>query len=276
MSTTSRIVAVVCLLVTCVVAGCGGGGVGGGGVAGGPGRAAKARVRVVERYFEQGLDGCTPGDSGCAWVRFSHPFVEKAATRDAADSMNAWIRATVFEPAEAGDSVVTNAELWSARFFARNAEFRREFPDAPSAWYERRAIVLHGDTLGLACFKYTRERYGGGAHPNTEVFYHCFDARSGRSMTLDSLVRPGMRAVLDSIGERAFRQARAIPEGQKLKDAMFTFEGGRFELTDNIGFGAAGMTVEFNPYEVAPYVSGPTSFTLPWSEVRPLLDLPPK
>jgi hypothetical protein len=89
-------------------------------------------------------------------------------------------------------------------------------------------------------------------------------------------VRPGMRAVLDSIGERAFRAARAIPEGQNLKDAMFTFEGDRFQLTDNVGFGAAGMTVEFNPYEVAPYTAGPTSFTLPWSEVRPLLELPPK
>ena len=273
MSTTSRVVAVVCLLVTCVVAGCGGRDGGGGA----PGRSTtNARVTVVERHFEQGYDGCTPGDSGCAWVRFTHPFVQAAATPAAADSMNAWIRATVFEPAEAGDSLVDNAELWSARFFARNAEFRREFPDAPSAWYERRALALHGDTLGIACFKYTRERYGGGAHPTTEVFYHCFDALTGRGVTLDSLVRPGMRAVLDSIGERAFRAARAIPAGQNLKDAMFTFEGDRFQLTDNVGFGSSGMVVEFNPYEVAPYVAGPTSFTLPWSEVRPLLDLPPK
>ena len=275
MSTARRAAAVLGVLAACVVAGCGDRGGDGGGGPGGT--ATHGRVTVVERHFEQGYDGCTPGDSGCAWVRFTHPFVQKAATREAADSMNAWIRATVFEPAEAGDSLVDNAELWSARFFARNAEFRREFPDAASAaWYERRALVLHGDTLGLACFKYTRERYGGGAHPNTEVFYHCFDARSGRAVTLDSLVRPGMRAVLDSIGERAFRVARAIPEGQNLKDAMFTFEGNRFQLTDNVGFGAAGMVVEFNPYEVAPYAAGPTSFTLPWSEVAPLLDLPPK
>lgn len=273
MSTTRRAAAVLCLLVTCAVAGCGGRGEHGDG----PGEAVTDnRVTVVERYFEQSYEGCTPGDSGCAWVRFSHPYVEQAASRAAADSMNAWIRATVFEPAEAGDSLVAGAEHWAMRFFARNAEFRREFPDAPAAWYERRAIALHGDTLGLACFKYTRERYGGGAHPNTEVFYNCFDARSGRAVTLDSLVRPGMRAALDSIGERAFRAARAIPEGQNLKDAMFTFEGDRFQLTDNVGFGAAGMTVEFNPYEVAPYTAGPTSFTLPWSDVRPLLELPPK
>jgi hypothetical protein len=231
-------------------------------------------VTVVERYFEQGLDGCTPGDSGCAWVRFSSPHIETAATPAAADSMNAWVRATVFEPAEAGDSVVTNAETWSSRFFARIAEFRRQFPDAPAAWYERRAILLHGDTLGVTCFKYTHERYGGGAHPLTEVFYECFDSRTGRSLTLDSLVKAGARATLDSLGERAFRLARAIPEGQKLKDAMFTFDGGRFELTDNIGVGTAGLTVEFNPYDVAPYAAGPTSFTLPWSEVAPLLALP--
>lgn len=235
---------------------------------------AAPRVTVVERHFEQGIDGCSPGDSGCAWVRFTHPHIETAPTTQAADSMNAWVRATVFEPAEAGDSVVTSADRWAARFFARVAEFRRQFPDAPAAWFDRRAIALHGDTLGIACFKYTHERYGGGAHPLTEVFYACFDAFSGHRLTLDSLVRPGMRPALDSLGERAFRQARAIPEGQNLKDAMFTFEGGRFELTDNVGVGAAGLVVEFNPYEVAPYVSGPTSFTLPWSEIAPLVAVP--
>jgi hypothetical protein len=259
-------------LAALIAAGCGGAGVP---HIGGP-AATRARVTVVERYFEEGLDGCAPGDSGCAWVRFSYPSVEAAPTRVAADSMNAWIRATVFEPAESGDSIVTSADRWAATFFARNADFRRQFPDASAGWYVRRAITLHGDTLGIACFRYTHERFGGGAHPLTEVFYRCFDSRSGRSVTLDSLVHPGMRAALDSIGERAFRAARAIPEGQNLKDAMFTFEGGRFELPDNVGLGANGMTVEFNPYDVAPYVAGPTSFTLPWSEVGPLLDLPPR
>lgn len=257
-------------LALTIVAGCGG-------VGKQPADQPKAasRVTVVERFFQQGYEGCTPGDSGCAWVQFTFPQVETAPTRVAADSMNAWIRATAFEPAEAGDSLVTGAEPWAARFFGRNADFRRQFPDAPSAWYERRAIMLHGDTLGVACFKYTHERYGGGAHPLTEVFYECFDSRTGRSLTLDSLVKPGARAALDSIGERAFRLARAIPEGQKLKDAMFTFESGKFELTDNVGIGANGLTVEFNPYDVAPYAAGPTSFVLPWSEVGPLLALPP-
>lgn len=241
-----------------------------------PAAAARAaRVMVVERYFEQSLDGCAPGDSGCAWVRISHPHVVSGPSRAAVDSMNAWIRGTVLEPSEGEDSVATDAAAWAATFLARNRSFRRDYPDAASAaWYERRAMVLHGDTLGVTCFRYTHERHGGGAHPLTEVFYQCFDSQTGRSLTLDDLLVPGARAALDSIGEVVFRRERAIPAGQRLRDAMFTFEGDRFRAGDNVGLGAAGLTIEFNPYEIAPYAAGPTSLVLPWSEVRWLLELP--
>jgi hypothetical protein len=232
-------------------------------------------VRLVRHRYERALGSCAVGEPGCTWVRFRWPTAIGAPGRAAVDSINAWVRGQLLEPYESSDAPAATVTEWTARFFAKNHAFRRDFPDAASGgWYERREVERFGETLGVATFRYTHERFGGGAHPVTEVFYGCFDDRTGSRLRLDDLARPGASAALDSLGEVAFRRARAIPSARSLSDAAFTFAGDRFRLNDNVGLGPAGLVVEFNPYEVAPYAAGPTSLTLPWREVSGLLALP--
>jgi hypothetical protein len=231
----------------------------------------------VNRHFERTLDSCAVGQTGCSWVRLD--WVEPAGGPSVAlrESLNAWVRTSLLDVDNSGDTLARDPIAAVDSFLAQNRAFREQFPDAASiGWYRDVRIETFGDTLGIVTLRSTSERFGGGAHPLRTVLYGAFARRSGRQLKLDELVAPGGRAALDSLGEQAFRAAREVPAPRSLRDAMFTFEGDRFRLNGNFGIGRNGLTVEFNPYEIAPYAAGPTSITLGWSAVRDLLTLPPR
>jgi len=235
-----------------------------------------ASLTWQHRHFERTLDSCIVGASGCTWVRLD--WVEPAGGPSVAlrESLNAWVRTSLLDVDNAGDTLARDPIAAVDSFIAQNRAFRVQFPDAASiGWYRDVRVETFGDTLGVVTLRSTSERFGGGAHPLRTVLYGAFSRHDGHRLALDELVAPGARAALDSLGEQAFRAAREVPAPRSLRDAMFTFEGDRFHLNSNFGVGRNGLTVEFNPYEIAPYAAGPTSITLGWSAVRSLLRLPP-
>lgn len=237
---------------------------------------APRNVVYVGRHFEKTLDSCTVGQSACTWVRLDWIEAKTAPNPALKESINVWVKGCLVDVDNAGDTLARDPFAAVDSFIAQSEAFRAQFPEAASiGWYRDVRIEAYGDTLGVVSLRCTSERFGGGAHPLRTVNYAVFDRHGGRRLALEDIVAPGSRAALDSLGEQAFRAAREVPAPRSLREAMFNFEGDRFRLGGNFGIGRNGLTVEFNPYEIAPYAAGPTSITLAWSAVRHLLTLPP-
>jgi hypothetical protein len=176
---------------------------------------------------------------------------------------------------ESEERVPGTVEEAAVEFLSGWSQSRAELPeDAPAGYArwvdERRMEVIHADhrvlSVELDLYAFT-----GGAHPNTFIELQSYDLATGEPLELADLVAAGAGPRLDELGERLFRRAREIPEGESLAEAGFWFEDDRFQLTDNFAVIGEGLVFVFNPYEVAPYVFGPTRITLPWSELRGLL-----
>ena len=60
-----------------------------------------------------------------------------------------------------------------------------------------------------------------------------------------------------------------MPRDSSLASAGFTFPDGRFHVNENVAITPGGVRWHFDPYEIAPYVSGPTDFVVPFDLVRP-------
>lgn len=200
------------------------------------------------------------------------PAVREAVNRSIVELVASAAALAEGEEVEAGPATV---EAAAAEFFAGWAEARAELPeDAPKAYHrwadERRMEVLHADhrVLSVELLLYS---FTGGAHPNTFAALQSFDLATGDRLALEDLVAAGSGSRLDALGERHFRDQREIPESESLEEAGFWFEDDRFRLTDNFAVTGEGLVFVFNPYEVAPYVFGPTRITLPWAELRGLL-----
>ncbi|MCC3157013.1 RsiV family protein [Hymenobacter sp. 15J16-1T3B] len=122
---------------------------------------------------------------------------------------------------------------------------------------------------------------GFGVHPNSGSSYRTFDLRAGRELQLTDLLRPGFELPLrrllsarlrtdpgyadfyhdDIEGDTAQLWWPAGPDGQPL--APLPKQG--FHLTP------AGLGFGYNPYEIAPYVVGPTVIEISYPDLKPLV-----
>jgi hypothetical protein len=159
----------------------------------------------------------------------------------------------------------------AARFLANHADFRRTFPEGPGEWNITRSIALETMPSGPATLRIDDERYEGGAHGMTSVTWQSFDPATGRRLRLEDLATGAHLDSLRMLGERAFRASKDLPPGADLKNQGWFWETGRFALPDNFGVTRDGLVFHWNSYDIAPYASGPSTITLPWSEVWPHL-----
>ena len=134
-------------------------------------------------------------------------------------------------------------------------------------WSIERRITIIGDTVGVLTFKVTESRYTGGAHGNSMVLLQMVEEKSVKPIGLDELLTPQQKDKLRDVAEPHFRAARGLRQEESLTDAGFTFEDGKFVLTLNVGLTSEGLYFYYNQYEIAPYVMGPTDFTVSWHEL---------
>jgi len=224
-------------------------------------------IAYVIHTFEQKSADCVP-NGACAHIRIDYPefsggtpAVRESLQNFVADCM---LRST-------GDSVrAVSAEAAVQAFLATYAAFHRSFPTSQQEWdVDRRATQLPSPpgvwTLAARLFEST-----GGAHPVTFMRLASFDASTGRRLSPRDLLSPGADTQLLSLAEQAFRGARKLPATASFADSGYWFKDG-FRLPSEFAVTSQGFRFYFNEYEVAPYVMGPTDFTVPFDQVRGLI-----
>lgn len=130
-------------------------------------------------------------------------------------------------------------------------------------------VFAHNDFASIAV---TNEGYLGGAHGFSDEQIFVFDATSGRVLSWDDVLSPESKPVFLRAAEAEFRRARDIKPTQTLEEAGFTFENGLFELPANFAITDKGIRLHYNPYEVGPYVLGPTDCMVPIDVAGPALN----
>ncbi len=143
----------------------------------------------------------------------------------------------------------------------------------PRPWTIERNISVLGDTLGVMTLDVEEFRETGGAHPTTMHLLYMIRPATMQVLGLDDIVPREHKLHLLDLCERAFRKARKLLPDKSLADAGFTFPGGKFALTMNVGLTEKGLLFFYNPYEIAPYVMGPTKVIVEWKDINGLLNL---
>ncbi|MEG2727717.1 MAG: DUF3298 domain-containing protein [Mucinivorans sp.] len=125
-----------------------------------------------------------------------------------------------------------------------------------------------GNNLVFSIFVKTYT-YLGGAHGTTQGSYLNFSKQTGEPIDIQSLIAD--TAKLMDMAAVYFCKERHLPQ-----DAMQLRTGLFMELLDlpmpkQIGFGAKGLVLYYNQYEIAPYSSGQITITIPYSEMDHVL-----
>jgi hypothetical protein len=216
---------------------------------------------------------CTAIDEPCARVTIRYLEAIDGGTEAVRDAVNmytshlvvSWLRDRVAE----ADRVATDAETLAEAYTARYREFITEFPDSAQRWVVEITQSSPFNSSRFSTVDYRLLDDSGGAHPNSFRRLVSFDVATGDPIDLADLVTD-----LDQLAARAeaaFRKARGIGASDDLSAAGFTFPAGKFELTENVAITGEGLTLYWNPYDIAPYALGPTEAVLAPDAIRDLM-----
>lgn len=214
---------------------------------------------------------CNP--TPCATIKFEtlaalHPAVSARVESAIRDEVDRVLYASVGEE---------GAELTQERVIA---DVNSQFDDylatsdagASAEWSLERSATVLFTSSALTSVAVKSSGYLGGAHGFRDETYLVFDSTSGERLGWDDVIAAGSKKTLFTIAEAEFRRARSLASDVSLKDEGFEFpEGEEFSLPKNFALTDKGLVLVYNPYEVAPYVMGPTSFTIPLDVIGVLL-----
>jgi hypothetical protein len=166
--------------------------------------------------------------------------------------------------------VMTEVEKFRRDFLAQTAEdlkFARE--NGTGNTVEISYNITYADERVISVW-FGNYFYTGGAHPNSYSFTLNFDLRTGRVLKLADLFGPGSDylQVLSDYSIEKLQQD--LYEGRS--DEWIT-EGAAPEEKnyDSWNISKRGIIINFDAYQVAPYVAGPQEVLVPFEKLEPIL-----
>lgn len=128
--------------------------------------------------------------------------------------------------------------------------------------------VVHQDAQCIN-FLIDHYTYTGGAHGYGTVTSLHYDATSGAEINAKDLFSDWDGLV--AFAEAKFREENQITADASLNSAGFMFEEDAFWLSENIVFHDKGITVIYNPYDIAAYAEGQIKLELTKEEIAPFI-----
>ena len=199
-------------------------------------------------------------ESGCAQVDMERLVATggKPGVADRInDSLEVVLKSTVYFPVEGSVNDVTLDEAIFS-FLDDFATYRQGAEVLQSWTSETTSEILYEDD-DLVTLQTQNYSYTGGAHPNSYVDIRTFSKADGKQLTYADLYPD--ENIFQQRAEAGFRDARreVLAGGQTLFEAGFFWEG-EFTLPANFGVVGDSILLYYNPYEVAAYVYGPTTY----------------
>lgn len=219
---------------------------------------------VVERVRRTD-PACSRPVGECAHIDLSWPQFD--GTTPLGQALNTWSR-RFLAVADPGQDTTPEPDAVAETLITEYLDFKQRFPQSSLPYIVDRSVTLIYANDRIVTLKGLDASYTGGAHGNETVALASFERSSGKQLTVTDLfgIEPS-QALLDLV-EAAFRQARNVPGDQSLVDAGFAFDNDRFRLPKVVGLGHDGVEFHFNPYEIAPYSMGPTTFVVSYEQLR--------
>ncbi|MCH2044579.1 MAG: DUF3298 and DUF4163 domain-containing protein [Saprospiraceae bacterium] len=225
--------------------------------------------QTIERTLGE---GCAQELGSCLEINIKYPKAE-GAQDELRKTMNKGLEVKILDISNKyiANRYIARDLKAAADSFARSFEETiTDLPDLPQRWaLDIDASISHRSeqVISMAITVYANT---GGAHPNSELQFINFDTRNGKAVSNTDFIID--KPKLTQLAEVAFRKHWKIEAEVSYKDAGFDFPEDTFALAETMGFSKEGLVLIYNPYEIAPYVTGATELILPYNQLEGIVD----
>jgi hypothetical protein len=137
-------------------------------------------------------------------------------------------------------------------------------------WFYRETVALCAKTSATMVVSLDREYYTGGAHAMTERNYYVFDLGNGNRLFLADILEEDALSALQKLAEGELRSAMNIPLRVPLTEKGFFSDS--LDILYDFYISSRGMGIQWDPYEIAPYSTGPMEILIPSNLIGGLLN----
>lgn len=216
------------------------------------------------------IGGCSP--TPCIAVDLAElpQIPSEVSDKGVRDAISTELKRVLYSPLDVEGGENTKERLLG-ELEARLNEYQG-VSDTPVEWSLSRGARVLFASPKVVSFEVNNSGYLGGAHGFNERTLLSFDVRSGRRLALLELIDERSKGIFSKIVEAEFRRVRSIRLGETFNDAgFFILPGQELPLGENFALTDAGIELQYNPYEVAPYSFGPTVVSISKDVLEPLL-----
>ncbi len=220
--------------------------------------------------YERRSENCSE-DMPCANMVAVYPRADRGP-RDLVklvnDSIQQYLRLTLSGFTPSGQQIPPDIDSIARQFIMEYERFQQDFDSEAPPWtVETKGSVLFQSprvlSLELDNFSFT-----GGAHPNRFRVFLVFDLMEKKMLDLEDMILD--REKFGSIVESAFRRYHGLGPDRSLNEAGFFWDE-PFFLPANAALTEEGLTLLYNPYEAAPYATGATELTIPYTDLKGII-----
>ncbi|MCR9250743.1 MAG: DUF3298 and DUF4163 domain-containing protein [bacterium] len=226
-------------------------------------------ISYSEASINKSFGNCADESKPCAKVVVTYPSYDGSNSKFVNKQINKRIATVLADYLPDTKVRTSDPDKVADMILADYEKFIKEYNDVSEKWninVEAEISHINGNILSIAV---QEKSYTGGAHGNTKLTYINYNWNSKKELSGKDLVTNWSK--LTKVAEKYFRKSKGYSDRDDLGEKGYFFENGKFELTKNIGLTKQGLNVYFNSYEIAPYVMGPSSITIPYSEISDIL-----
>jgi hypothetical protein len=180
------------------------------------------------------------------------------------------LRKNLFAICGTTDTVKNPVTALAARYVAEAADLCKgmDFSDLPSdledGGLERYIRILYSDQH-FTSFDYEKIDYGG-AHGTCENTFVVLDHRNGRQVHLQDVLNTNGFDRISGLINLQLRKQLGLQPGESLVKANYFIASVAY--TKNFYLTDQGIGFHYNPYEIAPFVTGNTQVLVPYADLE--------
>ncbi|MBN1620345.1 DUF3298 and DUF4163 domain-containing protein [candidate division WOR-3 bacterium] len=162
-------------------------------------------------------------------------------------------------------------EAFTDTFISQYEQAYEEYPDMFAPWEFEMKMQVSLNESGVFSLSLNFYEFTGGAHPNSWTQFLNFDLETGKPLRLEEIFTRSEIKELNERAEKIFRETYDIDPETSLDEAGYWFDNDKFSLNTNFLVQKKSLVFIFNPYEIAPYVAGPSEVEIPYSQIEDLI-----
>lgn len=121
----------------------------------------------------------------------------------------------------------------------------------------------------LATVVVNSSHYLGGAHGSAAQHYYNYDLQAQKIVQLNQLIQPSQQLHFKQLAYDAFKLW--VTENKLAENVQEYEQAWKFELSKNYYLGQQGLILQYQEYEIGPYVVGLPRLVIPYEDLKSIL-----